>query len=82
MAGPTEEEFNNAVLNLKKNIPENRISNGYWLRQVRNVLEGYGDEDAAYEAAVNALTREKVRAVAASVVNSGNKVEYVMVPAE
>ena len=80
--GPTEEEFNNAVLNLKKNIPENRISNSYWLRQIRNVLEGYGDEDAAYEAAVNALTPEKVRAVAASVVNSGNKVEYVMVPAE
>ena len=81
-SGPTSEEFNNAVLNLKKNIPERRITNQYWLREIRNVLEGYGYEDAEYEAAVNALTPEKVRAVAASIINSGNKVEYVMVPAE
>ena len=70
------------MLNLKKNIPERRITNQYWLREIRNVLEGYGYEDAEYEAAVNALTPEKVRAVAASIINSGNKVEYVMVPAE
>ena len=81
-SGPTTEEFNNAVLNLKKNIPEKRISNAYWLGEIRNVLEGYGAEDAAYEAAVNALTPEKVRAAAAAIINSGNKVEYVMVPAE
>ena len=80
--GPTADEFNNAVLNLKKNIPERRITNQYWLREIRNVLEGYGYEDAEYEAAVNALTPEKVRAVAASIINSGNKVEYVMVPEE
>jgi zinc protease len=78
--GPTEEEFNNAVLNLKKNIPEKRIANNYWLGRIRDVLEGYGDEDAAYEAAVNALTPEKVRAAAAAVIKSGNKVEYVMIP--
>ena len=80
--GPTSEEFNNAVLNLKKNIPEKRITNNYWLREIFNVIEGYGNEDSEYEAAVNALTPEKVRAVAASIINSGNKVEYVMVPAE
>ncbi len=80
--GPTKDEFNNAVLNLKKNIPERRITNQYWLREIRNVLEGYGYEDAEYEAAVNALTPEKVRAVAASIINAGNKVEYVMVPSE
>ena len=80
--GPTADEFNNAVLNLKKNIPEKRISNQYWVNEIRNVLDGYGAEDAAYEAAVNALTPEKVRAAAAAIINSGNKVEYVMVPAE
>ena len=80
-SGPTVDEFSNAVLNLKKNIPEKRITNQYWMREVRNVLEGYGAEDAAYEAAVNALTPEKVRAAAAAIINSGNKVEYVMVPA-
>jgi len=80
--GPTEEEFNMAILNAKKNIPEKRINNGYWLRQIRNVIEGYGDEDKAYEEAVNNLTAEKVREITAAIVNSGNKVEYVMVPAE
>lgn len=78
--GPTAEEFGNAVLNLKKNIPEKRISNSYWMRQIRNVIEGYGDEDAAYEAAVNALTPEKVREVAASVAAGVNSIQYVMVP--
>ena len=43
--GPTDDEFQKAVLNLKKNIPEQRISNRYWMRQVRNIIEGYGDED-------------------------------------
>ena len=80
--GPTEEEFNMAILNAKKNIPEKRINNSYWLRQIRNVIEAYGDVDKAYEEAVNSLTADKVREVTAAVVNSGNKVEYVMIPAE
>lgn len=80
--GPTEEEFNMAILNAKKNIPEKRINNGYWMRQIRNIIEGYGEEDKAYEEAVNNLTAEKVREITAAVVNSGNKIEYVMVPAE
>ena len=71
-----------AILNAKKNIPEKRINNSYWLRQIRNVIEAYGDVDKAYEEAVNSLTADKVREVTAAVVNSGNKVEYVMIPAE
>lgn len=78
--GPTADEFQKALLNLKKNIPEKRITNGYWLRQIRNIIEGYGDEDAAYEAAVNALTAEKVRDVAAKVAAGANSIEYVMIP--
>ena len=80
--GPTADEFQKAVLNLKKNIPEQRITNRYWMRQVRNIIEGYGDEDAAYEAAVEALTPEKVREVAAAVAAGVNCIEYVMVPSE
>ena len=29
--GPTQEQFNMAIENLKKNLPEKRISNSYWL---------------------------------------------------
>ena len=68
------------MLNLKKNIPEQRISNRYWMRQVRNIIEGYGDEDAAYEAAVEALTPEKVREVAEAVAAGVNSIQYVMIP--
>ena len=78
--GPTEEEFNMTVLNLRKKIPENRISNNYWMSRITDLLDGYPEYDKAYEAAVEALTAEKIRAAAAAVVNSGNKVEYVMVP--
>ncbi len=80
--GPTQEEFSKALLNLEKNIPENRISNNYWMSQIRYVQEGYGDCDADYEAAVKALTPEKVQTIAKSVLAAGNKVEFVMVPAE
>ena len=78
--GPTKEEFEMTVLNLKKNVPESRISNGYWLGKIRTMLNGGPEEDKAYEAAVNALTADEIRKVAASIILSGNKVEYVMVP--
>jgi len=80
--GPTKEEFDMAVLNLKKNIPESRISNNYWLGKILSSLRGGPEEDLAYEKAVNELTAEKVKKVAASIIFSGNKVEYVMVPSE
>ena len=80
--GPTEDEFGKAILNLKKNIPENRISNSYWMNQIRYVQEGYGDEDAAYEKAVNELSAAKIQEAAKAVLDAGNKIEFVMVPAE
>ena len=80
--GPTADEFSKSLLNLQKKVPESRITNSYWARQIRYIQEGYGDNDKEYEAAVNALTAEKVQALANALLNSGNKIEYVMVPAE
>ena len=77
--GPTAEQFDKAVKNLQKNIPENRQRNAYW-RSMLLLSAQYGfDFDHDYEAAVNALTPEKVQNAAKELLN-GNLVELVMRP--
>ena len=79
--GPTDEEVTNAVLNLKKNIPENRVNNNYW----KNNLETwalYGEDyDADREAAINALDKATIQQVLQEVLAQGNLIEVVMKPA-
>ena len=79
--GPTEEQMTRVRENFKKNVPEKRIQNNYWMTVI-NCIYTYGiaDFDAEYEAAVNALTPESIRAAAASVLASGNLLEVVMSP--
>lgn len=79
--GPTEEQMTRVRENFKKNVPEKRIQNNYWMTVI-NCIYTYGiaDYDAEYEAAVNALTPESIRAAAASVLSSGNLLEVVMSP--
>jgi len=77
--GPTADQFDKTVKNLQKNIPENRQHNSYW-NSVLNRAIRYGiDYDKEYEAAVNALTPEKVKAAAQEFLD-GNFVELVMRP--
>ena len=79
--GPTDEEMDNAVKNLKKNIPENRVSNAYWRNSIE-LHERYGeDRDAAREAAINALTKDTVRQTLQRVLAQDNLIELVMKPA-
>lgn len=80
--GPTAEQFDMAQKNALKGIPEKRINNGYW-ETVLTVYNKYGEDyDAQYEAAVNALSPEMIKALAAEFLNSGNFVQIVMSPAE
>ena len=77
--GPTAEQFDKTVKNLQKNIPESRQRNAYWSNIIlRNVRDGI-DYDKDYEAAVNALTPEQVRAAAQELID-GNLIEIVMRP--
>ena len=78
--GPTETEVSMAVLNLKKNIPENRLNNSYWRGQIENWLEFGEDYDSVRESVVDGITAEGIRAIAAELVNSGNYVETIMTP--
>jgi len=82
LEGPTEEEFNMAVLNLKKNIPENRVSNNYWLSHIIDYQMNPVETDKAYEEAVNKLTAADVQAAAIKLLSTENMIEFIQSPAE
>ena len=78
--GPDEEEFTKTLNNLKKNIPERRVNNSYWINCLEEHEHFGKDRDKEYEAAVNALTPEAVKAMAGTLLKSGNHIELVMRP--
>ena len=65
---------------MRNNLPQSRITNSYWMN-VLNLWQNYGIEaDTERETAINALTREKVAAMARQILDSGNFVEIRMMP--
>ena len=78
--GPTEEQFNKALENLKKNIPESRISNSYWMNAISDWYEYGINSDTEYEAAVNSITAEDVKTVLQAILAQGNMIEIVSAP--
>ena len=81
--GPSTEYYENTLKNIKKNIPEQKITNGYWMSML-NYYYNYNykgtDYQKVYEAAVEALTPEKVVEALKELVSTGNYVEVVMSP--
>ena len=78
--GPEVEKFNMAIENFKKNIPESRINNSYWDNNIRTYLRHGIDYDAEYEAAVNSITPDDVKAVLQAVLAANNLVEIKSAP--
>lgn len=78
--GPTEEEFDMAFKNLKKNLPEQRLANSYWAGRLEEFYEYGEDGDKAYEEAINSLTPEKLTTALKELLNSGNCSELIMRP--
>jgi len=78
--GPTAEELAMAVENLKKNIPESRISNNYWLNVLSTWDEHGIDYDTEYEAAVNSITAEDVKTVLKAILDQNNFIEFKSMP--
>ena len=77
--GPSEEYFDRTVKNMQKNIPERRLRNSYWVNSLRK-WNDYGENyDAEWEAAVNALTPDQIKAAASALI-SGYTLEAVMRP--
>ena len=80
--GPTPEEFAMAVENVKKNLPESRISNNYWLGALSKNIHYGIDYDAEYEAALNSVTAEDVKALLQKVLAQENFIDIMLSPAE
>ena len=78
--GPTEEQMNKAVENLKKNIPESRISNSYWMGALDNWYDLGINSDKEYEEAVNSVTAEDVKNVLKAILAQNNMVQVVSTP--
>lgn len=78
--GPTEEELTRAIENAKKNLPEKRITNGYWMKAFKYNAARGGDYNAEYEAAINNITAEGVKAAVAELLSQDNVCEVVMLP--
>ncbi len=78
--GPTAEEAAAAILNLKKKLPENRISNSYWRSNIEDYYEYGFDYDKEYEAALEKLDAAAIQSVVKSVLAAGNLIEVVMTP--
>jgi zinc protease len=79
--GPTDEEVNQAIQNLKKKLPERRQNNSYWQSALESYLRYGRDIDADNEAAVNGLTKEKMQTALQEVLAQENFIEVVMKPA-
>ncbi|MBE6241648.1 MAG: insulinase family protein [Bacteroidales bacterium] len=80
--GPTEEELAMAIENLKKNVPESRISNSYWQSNLELNLEHGIDYDAEFEAALESVTAEDIKTLMQAVLAQGNFIEIVLAPQE
>ena len=80
--GPTAEEMSMALENIKKNLPESRINNNYWMSTLNDNLRYGIDYDAEYEAALNSVTAEDVKALLQKVLAEENFIEITLAPAE
>ncbi len=80
--GPELDKFNMAIENFKKNIPETRLNNSYWMSNISQYLDYGIDYDAEYEAAVNSVTPEDVKAVLQAVLAQNNLIEITSAPKE
>jgi zinc protease len=68
------------IKNIKKNIPQDRISNGYWLGNLQKNIEFGENYDEAYEKAVDAITSDAVVATLKKLVEQKNFIQLMMVP--
>ena len=78
--GPTDEELSMAVENLKKNLPESRINNRYWM-SVLDSWNEYGiDYNKEYEDAINSVSAKDVKKILKKILKQKNLIEFKSMP--
>ena len=78
--GPTDEELSMAVENLKKNLPESRISNRYWMSVLDNWDKYSIDYDKEYEIAINSVSAKDVKKLLKKILKQKNLIEFKSMP--
>ena len=78
---PTE-KLNMILQNIRKNIPQKRVENSYWLDCLKSINEYEEDYDAMYESAVNSVTSEAVQELMQTIVKQHNFIQVSISPAE
>ena len=78
--GIPADKFDMIIKNIKKNIPQERISNSYWSRTLQKFVE-FGDKyDSEYEDAVDTATSEAVVEFVKSIVDADNFIQLTASP--
>jgi zinc protease len=78
--GIPADKFNMILKNVQKNIPQDRISNGYWGSVLQKYVE-FGDKyDSEYEEAVNTATPEAVVEAVKQLVDADNFIQLIVSP--
>ena len=80
--GPTADQLKMAIENMKKNLPESRISNSYWRNAIELNLEHGIDYDAEYEKALSEVNIEDIKTIMQAVLAQNNFTQLVLAPAE
>ena len=65
---------------MKKNIPQDRISNSYWVNVLQMNVEYGCNYDTEYEKAVDAITGEAVVEVLKELVEKNNFIQVTLSP--
>ena len=78
--GPTAEHFDKALKNLRKQVPEDRVRNSYWLQGLEQWYLYGIDYLNGYEAAIEELQPVDIQNLAKALMESGNFSELVMRP--
>jgi predicted Zn-dependent peptidase len=68
------------IQNIKKNIPQDRISNGYWGSALQKYVEFGEKYDSEYEQAVNTATPEAVVKAVKKLVDADNFIQLIVSP--
>lgn len=78
--GPRQEDFNKTKENMQKKFAENLQENGYWLGVIDDYYFHNFDRQTPYKSLLDAMTAQKVQAIAKKLLSQGNQIEVFMEP--
>ena len=78
--GIPADKFDMIIKNIKKNIPQDRISNSYWGSALQKYVEFGEKYDSEYEQAVNTATPEAVVKAVKKLVKADNFIQLIVSP--